>query len=922
MKKTITPIIQYLLVFILLIGNAVAVQAKAPLPEGSSPEDLTTLFLPVISNFKLNAGDWHQLGYDAQRTATSPTQVNPPYCITWKWYEAPIASRAQPVVVNGRLFIGSMNGIIYARNANTGAPLWEYQTDGPIRHTGSVAGNIVIFSSHDGYSYGLNAADGSLYWRTYTGPSATAPLVLPRYTKVVVGSTNGNLTALDPHNGDILWQFYAGAPILTSPSLSEDGLTIFFGTEAIEAIAVRSSDGIELWRTQLEGLSLADRYPVVAGNRVLYRSQPNHNFSYLLREGDDVMDGTYNGGTFQPVLDDWSADWAGVRSRILNYLNQNPSKKTFFVLNTSTGQSVGTAPVLYTYGSNDIPNTPVVDGSTVYVTYRARHGIQTDSGTVTVSTDYDAEAGIMNLSTLDITGLPLVERVAGQMQFRMTSDEPAMLTKGGNILWVDNWERLGGINVTNSDLIPVAAVSSDWPECNAQCGQGSENYFFPMSGGPAYPFPEPRVTEGRQRGGVVIANNMLYWRIIEAGLAGISHKSTGTCPAPYVWTGAQGNAEEVAPIIVENTIVERSLAEYVTLDLTEPNPNPPAELVQKVQDLVDSITSSGDHLMPMFLHRGYTRSMVWPYNTNGEEGLPAITHISSGNAYWFDPGELLYTVAMAYPYLTADGQQAAREYIQAEWNRYPPLQDLPWGGMPWLKQGVQRELYEVPYRSNLNNWPPPGRNLATLYSLWLWSKNTGDWSYAQTHWSDVTALFNARKNSITYYSDIAGAIGYARMAAHFGYTTEYNNGVAAAVGGMQNGLNFSNFASVSVQHYPDLRPSPPNRATGLTAPIFFGLTPEIGLYLQEQLGGQAETYLLERETGNNLRWWYLTRAGINGEIYETSFVDPSAAWSHFLAHAYIVGDPQAQLIQWLDRPWARGDLYAIQKLVAAIQAEP
>ncbi len=119
------------------------------------------------------------------------------------------------------------------------------------------------------------------------------------------------------------------------------------------------------------------------------------------------MDGTYNGGTFQPVLDDWSADWAGVRSRILNYLNQNPSKKTFFVLNTSTGQSVGTAPVLYTYGSNDIPNTPVVDGSTVYVTYRARM-IQTDSGTVTVSTDY--ERGIMNLSTLDITGLPLVER--------------------------------------------------------------------------------------------------------------------------------------------------------------------------------------------------------------------------------------------------------------------------------------------------------------------------------------------------------------------------------------------------------------------------------------------------------------------------------------------------------------------------------
>ncbi len=169
--------------------------------------------------------------------------------------------------------------------------LLEYQTDeDPFVIQDPVAGNIVIFSSHDGYSYGLNATRwqfilAHLYWI-----SATTPLVLPRYTKVVMGSTNGNLTALDPHNGDILWQFYAGAPILTSPSLSEDGLTIFFG-EAIEAIAVRSSDGIELWRTQLEGLRPGR--PISGScwkQGIVSIPTENHNFSYLLREGDDVMD--------------------------------------------------------------------------------------------------------------------------------------------------------------------------------------------------------------------------------------------------------------------------------------------------------------------------------------------------------------------------------------------------------------------------------------------------------------------------------------------------------------------------------------------------------------------------------------------------------------------------------------------------------
>jgi len=96
------------------------------------------IFLPVVMYQRTNTNNWSQLGSNPQRTGYSPVQVDPPYCYTWKWYEAPIASRAQPVVANGRLFIGSMDGIIYARDASTGAPLWQHQTDGPIRNTGAV----------------------------------------------------------------------------------------------------------------------------------------------------------------------------------------------------------------------------------------------------------------------------------------------------------------------------------------------------------------------------------------------------------------------------------------------------------------------------------------------------------------------------------------------------------------------------------------------------------------------------------------------------------------------------------------------------------------------------------------------------------------------------------------------------------------
>jgi hypothetical protein len=864
--------------------------------------------------------DWPQLGHDAQRSNYTNEQVDPPYCYTWKWYEVPFASRVQPVVSRGRLFIGGMDGILYARNASTGAPLWSYTTQGPIRHSAAVFVNTVIVSSHDGWTYALNTTNGSLIWKSFTGVSETAPLIDSLRGWVYVASTSGNLTALTITDGKQQWSYTSDEPILTSPALSRDFQTIFLGNEAIYAIAVKASTGTEAWRTRLQGQSLSIRYPVVTNDAVIYRSQPLYNFHLLLHEGDDIMD---SAGT---VLTNWSADWSIVRPKIQNYLNQQPSKQTFFVLNQSNGAIRGVAPVLYTFGNNDIPSAPVVNPSeNVFLPYRARHGIQTDSGTIHVTTKYDAELGKINLSTLDITGLTANKSLSGQPEFRLTSDEPAVLTMGGEILWVDNWERIGGINVSSNTLVHIGDVSNEWPECSGQCSPGSINPFFPLSGsGAAYPFPYPRITEGHERGGAVIANLMIYWRVIEAGLVGISHRAGITCPAPIIWPSpsAPATSEVQSSTVKSAPIAARSLADYVTLDLTEPVATPDAELLEQLREQVKAAVETNTHLMPFYLERGFSTSYLWPYTTTNPPGPPRVQYINSGNVFWHEPGELLYSIAMAYPYLDTSLQTQVKSYMAAEMNRYPPLSNLPWSNSPpptWLDQGTARETYVVPFRSSLITWPPPATSFSTIYGLWLWSKNTGDWSYAQAHWNEVKSLFNSRRNSIQYYADIAGAIGYARLAAHFGYTAEYQAGFDAAVAAMQAGLDFSTFQLRAANQYSD----PRGDTTGWSVPVFFGLTPEVGLFLREQFTGQPANLLLQKENGNNgVRWWYLTRAGIHSERGESSYLLPSTAWSHFLAHAYIIGDNQAVLKKWIDRPWGRGDLYSIQKLVTAIQAPP
>ncbi|MCX7860528.1 MAG: PQQ-binding-like beta-propeller repeat protein, partial [Chloroflexus sp.] len=165
--------------------------------------------------------DWPQLASDAQRSNYTPLQVDPPYCYIWKWYEVPFASRAQPVVAAGRLFIGGMDGVLYARNASTGASLWTFSGDGsPIRHSAGVMDNTVVFSTHAGTTFALDAATGAVRWQRVTGPSATASLLDASRGWVVVAATDGRLTALRLSDGTQIWQHVSDAPILTTPTLS------------------------------------------------------------------------------------------------------------------------------------------------------------------------------------------------------------------------------------------------------------------------------------------------------------------------------------------------------------------------------------------------------------------------------------------------------------------------------------------------------------------------------------------------------------------------------------------------------------------------------------------------------------------------------------------------------------------------------
>ncbi|HEX2923043.1 MAG TPA: PQQ-binding-like beta-propeller repeat protein, partial [Chloroflexota bacterium] len=853
-----------------------------------------------------DGNDWSQLGHDAQKSNASPQSVDGPYRFYWRWTDVPFASRVQPVVADGRLFVGGLNGTFYALDAaydaEGGTPrvLWQRDLGSPVRSGAAVDGSTVVVGTQHGTIYGLDVSNGQVLWSVSTGGAIlAAPLVAD--STAYLGSADGNFYALRTSDGSVVWKQSIGVPILGSAAMSSDGSKLFFVAENVKAYALASTSGAVVWQTQLQGQSGSDRWPVVLGNLVVFRTQPIGYFHDLLHGGDDVMD---SAGT---RLSDWAADWSIVKPKIVLQLSADPSEQTFFALDTTTGQSKGTAPVLYTFGTNDAPSPPTVYNQSLYLPFRARHGIQTDSSSANhVTSRYDAELGRMDPTSLDITGLTTPDSFS--YQFRLTSDEAGVMTVAGNMLLSDSWERLGGIRLTDGRLVGMAQVAHD---SSYWANLAANNDLMPFYDNG--PFQGPQVGEGNARAGAVVGSGRIFWHVQASGLAAIgpSDGSNITSELPTATV-----EQSPGPLPVPTQVTTQALKDIIWTEPQQPS-TVPADLTQKLEQEVGRIVATNNHLMPFYLERGFHGAGSWPPDvTNDTE--PA--KVGDSKVYWFDPGELVMTLSMAYPYLNTTMQSQLKSYLQSEMNRFPPLQNLPWPTDSWLKQGQPRELYGVPMRNSVNSWPPPGVPIQTIYAMWAYGRYTGDWGYVGSHWPEIKNLFNAKRNSISSYAEIAGAIGYARIAKQLNYSADATDGETVAVSAMQSGLNFAQWLNNANALYPpDV--NRPYEKPGRRAAVLFGLTPEIGRYLQITNRAAVE-YTINDVAGypDGSFLWYATRLGLQAETGESSYHSPELAWAVFLAQAYVRQSGQTQLRYWLDRPWGLGDLWYIQKLVATVQA--
>jgi len=314
--------------------------------------------------------------------------------------------------------------------------------------------------------------------------------------------------------------------------------------------------------------------------------------------------------------------------------------------------------------------------------------------------------------------------------------------------------------------------------------------------------------------------------------------------------------------------------------------------------------------------------------------------------YWYHSYDTIYTLSLAYPYLTTGTQNSVKTYMQTEMQNYPLWSD----NFLSTTTGTKRQpdiLSTADLETTLPGYSSRPKIFA-LYSLWLYAQNTGDWSYIQNNWLNITAFYGRNSGEVAkYYTSIAGAVGLARMAYQKSpQDIATVNSVSTTINtGLTNGKSFytppttTNTSDYGTGFGPQTEQAYKfnsgenwdtySRRFTYTGFQFMDISPEIGRYFIDDatlksavLGTKIiDTYSLSRgEYFYPL--WYMAQGPADTVYFgEGSGTPPDTKSMIFPIKNWVQKLPVTQLRKYLDVPDALiGDYYYMQNMTRTIES--
>lgn len=890
----------------------------------------------LIAQAALWAGDvWPTLHNDYQRSGYTDEVVEGPYERKWfrDFHGEMIASRVEAIVAEGRCFVGTFAGNMYAIDVTDGSTRWGFKAAGPIGYSPCYEKGRVYFGADEGFDRGslycLRASDGTLLWKCRTEAGIwTSPACDGE--RVYVGDRGGTFYAIGALSSEIVWTYKTGYMILTPASFSEDMTKIIFASEDMHVYCL-DRGGKLLWKSKkLAGLSLRDHGPTIWKELAIIRTNPADGFHTVMGLDGQMLKKTQEqvpvGADDEILFDKWGdllmketpARRKAEKEAVVEYLRQKPEYHTLHALGLEDGEREWISQVLFTTGLHNPPTPPAFNPHTgrLFTFYR------------TAMTNYQrgirrySAIGEVNRRTglIDMSWPETIHPDKDFYGFPMIGDETQALSIMGDVLISNHQGELCGVDLRTMKMHPIwrgrdtyggifgpGAVEGTFEGAERLAGQG---YLTGM----------PNEWHGPDRSIVAIAAGRMFWVVGSqvvclAGPGIAATESGGTKPPPPIrnkldlviggnMTDGAGRFDEtVAGVELSSQDVRLVVDDIAPAKVRHVRSAEADEIRGRLEDEVTELIADGPWA-PLVVELGIVRQ---------EECFRRT-------------GETMQILALSLPHLSEEVRGRAVEYIKGMLHEGMPLQKASWS----YEGGKRRAYYD--YGPGMRDFTRRkveyGADVEDIYALWACGHYAGLWDEVLSQCDGIEAVYREyAEKSFEFDSDddrndaaehlneqIAGVVGYVRIMERAGQGAKAEQAMSRLRRMLAERIDHE-LADSRLVRYTD-RYQMGNYRHNSKVPRYVGLVPEMGAVLRRFAGGKLRRYV--EGLDEQLPVWYQAwgERMIGGENYISP---PHLARGLFAAMADGLEAPVEVLAGRLDQPWCQADLYYIEKTSAILR---
>ncbi|MCH8149595.1 MAG: PQQ-binding-like beta-propeller repeat protein [Planctomycetes bacterium] len=171
---------------------------------------------------------WPMFRGDPQLTGVARCSLPKDLAVLWT-FETPEPITSTAAIVDGVVYVGSMDEYFYALDLMSGKLKWKYKAKGAVQSSPLVVGSLVVFGDEEGVIHALDRAKGEMRWTFVTDGQVISSANF--YDgKILVGSYDGFLYCLAAKDGRLVWKHETDGYLHGSPSVM-NGLVVAAGCD-------------------------------------------------------------------------------------------------------------------------------------------------------------------------------------------------------------------------------------------------------------------------------------------------------------------------------------------------------------------------------------------------------------------------------------------------------------------------------------------------------------------------------------------------------------------------------------------------------------------------------------------------------------------------------------------------------------------